>query len=114
MERLVFNTAEHKFEELWNYGFESFTRKEKTHKYECENGEKDYYTEYGYHYDDGTNYMEIVTERINSDWNHHNSINQVYVNESNYEMGVSQNMLVLLYDLIKDGLVIKEKQDDKN
>ena len=28
MERLVFNTAEHKLEELWNYGFESFTRKD--------------------------------------------------------------------------------------
>ena len=110
MERLVFNTAEHKFEELWNYGFESFVRKDKTHKYECENGEEDYYTEYGYKYDDGTNCIEIITERINSDWHHSNSINQVYVDESDYEMGVSQNMLVLLYDLIKDGLVVKEKK----
>lgn len=114
MERLVFNTAEHKLEELEQYGFEKFNRKGKTHKYECENGEEDYYTEYGYYYDDGTNYMEIVTKRINSDWFHLNSINQVYVDESDYEMGVSQNMLVLLYDLIKDGLVVKEKQYDKN
>ena len=28
MERLVFNIAEHKLEELESYGFESFTRKD--------------------------------------------------------------------------------------
>lgn len=110
MERLVFNTAEHKLEELEKYGFEKFNRKEKTHKYEWENGEEDYYTECGYIYDDDTNSIEIVTERINSDWRHLNAVNEIYIYETDYEVGVSKDMLIVLYDLIKDGLVVKEKK----
>lgn len=93
--------------ELEKFGFLKETEKFKTHKYECKNGEEDYYTEILYRYDNGKNIIEILEKRENSDWIHQNREKEVYVYESDYDMGISKDMLNVIYDLIKAGLVEK-------
>lgn len=72
MERLVFNKAEHKLEELEKYGF----------------------VEYFY---DTTIY---------------NFKNKIEIDENNiyFDDNLDNESLCVLYDLIKDGLVVKEKR----
>lgn len=52
----------------------------------------------------------MLEKRTNSDFIHPNTERQIYVCESVWESGVSQNMLMLIYDLIQAGLV--EKVED--
>ena len=83
MERLVFNTAEHKLEELEKYGFVKYGNDYAKHA-------KNYYETHIY---------------INSN-------GKVFL--SYYESTSIDEALCILYDLIKDGLVVKEKKNDKN
>lgn len=101
------------FKELENYGFKYYEKQEKTHKYAWENGAKDYYIEKGYILDDGTNIIEIVKERINSDWIHENNPRDIRVRESCWDAGVSMNPYDVIYDLIKIGPVVKEEENAK-
>lgn len=94
--------------ELEKFGFIKEIKKEKTHKYECENAEEDYYTEILYRYDNGINTIDILEKRQNSDWIHANKEREVYIYESDYECGVSKDIIEKLYDLIQAGLVEKE------
>lgn len=89
--------------ELEKFGFKQII------KYERRNGDKAYYPEKSYILDDRCNIIEILEERVNSDWKHQNNAREIYVYESDYEMGVSMNQLDVIYDLIKAGLV--EKSD---
>jgi len=93
--------------ELEKFGFKKEVEKHATYKYECKNGEEDYFTETLYRYDDGINTIEIVEKRENSDWKHLNQERELYVFESDYDCGVSESMLSVLYDLIQAGLVEK-------
>ena len=89
MERLVFNIAEHKLEELEKYGFVK----------------------------QGQQYLEQYCKKYtNSDFaisiNTHSKI--VYIECETNDYSFTTKLCALLYDLIKDGLVVKEKKDDKN
>ena len=65
------------------------------------------YIEKGYRWDDGENTIKIVEERKDANWIFHNKEREVYVFESDYEMGVSDEMLDVIYDLIQAGFVEK-------
>lgn len=91
--------------ELEKFGFLKETAKNKTHKYECENGQEEYYTEIIWKYDNGRNTIEILEKRENSDWLHQNQEREIYIYETDYECGISKDMLEILYDLIQAGLV---------
>jgi hypothetical protein len=93
--------------ELEKFGFIKEIKKEKTHKYKYRNGEEDYYTEILYKYDNGINTIEILERRKNSDWRHINQEREIYVYESDYEMGISKDMISIIYDLIQAKLVEK-------
>ena len=91
MERLVFNTAEHKLEELEKYGFVKES-------------------EFWY----SLTLRNEVGEQV-----------ALAVSTYTYEVQIAYTIkgnvcaylnteLTILYDLIKDGLVVKEKKDDKN
>ena len=87
MERLVFNTAEHKLEELEKYGFAK----------------------------ESEQYLEQYCKKYkNSDFtisiNTHSKI--VYIECETNDYSFTTKLCVLLYDLIKDGLVVKEKKDE--
>ena len=81
MERLVFNIAEHKLEELEKYGF----------KY---------------------NHIGFYIFSLEFPY----GCSRIIIDEDTlYISGAGEyTTLVKLYDLIKDGLVVKEKKDDKN
>ena len=81
MERLVFNTAEHKLEELEKYGFKKY---------------------FGY----AKNYNKSLTCSIDIDFE-----NCIIINIRNNDYK-KYDLLNDLYDLIKDGLVVKEKKDE--
>lgn len=83
-------------------------KKEKTHKYLFKNGEEEYYIETLWEYDDGITTIEILEKRENSDWEHQNEEREIYVYESDYDMGVSKKSLEILYDLIRADMVVKE------
>lgn len=51
--------------------------------------------------------MILFEERKDANWFFHNKEREVYVYESDYEMGVSDAMLDVLFDLIQAGLVEK-------
>ena len=91
--------------ELEKFGFSKETIKNKTHKYECENGQEEYYTEILWKYDNGRNTIEILEKRINSDWNHMNIEREIYVYENDYDVGISKDILEVIYDLIKADMV---------
>ena len=65
------------------------------------------YIEKGYRLDDGENTIEIIEERKDANWVFLNKEREVYVYESDYDMGVSEKMLDVLFDLIQAGLVEK-------
>ena len=88
MERLVFNTAEHKLEELEKYGFVKMTS-----QYVLDFIKYDTY-DYSYLL------VEIDDYKV---------LDFTYVDLADIQKAVN-----VAYDLIKDGLVIKEKQNDKN
>ena len=90
MERLVFNTAEHKMEELEKYGFV------KIETYNCFGRLID--NRYMYAYTIQASSFAIVT------YSDDNNI-YIYAKTSDQEL-----MFSVLYDLIKDGLVVKEKK----
>lgn len=93
--------------ELEKFGFIKETFKNKTHKYKYRNGEEEYYTETVWRYDNEINIIEILEQRINSDWKHMNIEKEIYIYESDYDMGISKDMLCVIYDLIQEGLVEK-------
>ncbi len=98
---------------LENYGFKREMHKAPTYKYECEDGVEDYYTEIVWVYDNGINTCEVLEKRENSDWKHPNEERDLYIYPSDYDMGVSDEMLVKTYDLIRDGLIIKEEDNGR-
>lgn len=65
------------------------------------------YTEIGYKVDAGVNTIEIVEERKNANWIFPNKEREIYIFETEYDMGVSEEMLDIIYDLISAGLVEK-------
>ena len=90
MERLVFNTAEHKLEELEKYGFIEV------------NGSYRILSE-----------KSVMPSERCFIKKHYAII--IFKNGSIQIGGVKKdNIYVVLYDLVKDGLVVKEKQNDKN
>ena len=98
---------------LENYGFKKEIYKRPTHKYECGGGDEDYYTEIVWVYDNWINICEVLEKRENSDWIHPNEERDLYIYPSDYDMGVSDEMLVKIYDLIKDGLIVKEEHNGR-
>ena len=94
--------------ELEKFGFKRQERKEKTHKTLWKIDLEDYYTEIVWIYDNGINTCEILEKRENSDWIHQNEEREVWIYANDYESGVSKEMLVKQYDLIKADLVVKE------
>lgn len=85
MGQLVFNTAEHKLEELEKYGFVK----------------------------ESEQYLEQYRKKYkNSDFaisiNAHSNI--VYIECEANDYSFTTKLCALLYDLIKDGLVVKEKK----
>ena len=96
MERLVFNTAEHKLEELEKYGFKMLPLY-------TEYGRVTYYTFYGAKFKIVVNY-DLLVEII--------YIDNLYNIENQFERTINNTALCILYDLIKDGLVVKEKKDE--
>ena len=117
MEQLVFNTAEHKLEELEKYGFKP--------KYWENNGQlrlyyKDYY-EHGIYKESWLCRVEIdnftedkilsnckIRKLSKKELKQERKIIKSFVGGLADEIG----LVMVLYDLIKDGLVVKEKQDD--
>lgn len=95
--------------ELEKFGFERKTKTEKTWKSQYGEDPKidDFYIEIIYTFDDNENTIDILQERTNSDWKHANGIREIYVYESDHEMGVSINMLDKIYELIQAGFVEK-------
>lgn len=94
MERLVFNAAEHKLEELEKYGFVKNLRKQRYER-----------TFYGYlglvettHIDINTNEIIVIKRSI---------MGIDYIRTSFEIEHFTENE-----DLIKDGLVVKEKKDE--
>ena len=94
MERLVFNTAEHKLEELEKYGFVKNLRKQRYER-----------TFNGYfgsiettHIDINTNEVTVIKKTIMGIEHIESSFEIEYYTHNN--------------DLIKDGLVVKEKKDE--
>ena len=93
--------------ELENFKFEKY-QETKNNVYKAkEKGLPEYYTETGYRWDDGCNTIDVVENRINSNWIHSNKEREIFIYESDYEMGVSDNIGDLLFDLIQAGLVEK-------
>ena len=90
MERLVFNTAKHKLEELEKYGFETMET------YDCFNREIP--NRYMYAYTIPASNFAILT---------YSDDNNIYIYAKSDNQG---QLFSVIYDLIKDGLVIKEKK----
>ena len=90
-ERLVFNTAEHKLEELVKYGFVKES-------------------EFWYLLTLRNEAEEQVTLAVNT---YNYEVQIVYAIKGNVCAYLNIE-LTIIYDLIKDGLVVKEKKDDKN
>ena len=65
------------------------------------------YREWGYKYDDTENTIEIVEKRENSYWVHQNIERQIYVYESDWDVGVSMPAIEVIFDLIQAGLIEK-------
>lgn len=89
MERLAFNTAEHKLEELEKYGF----AKE---------------SEFWYLLTLRNEAEEQVTLAVNT---YNYEVQTAYTIKGNVCAYLNIE-LIILYDLIKDGLVVKEKKDE--
>lgn len=94
--------------ELEKFGFKYYWEIKENNKIPKYNNGYKIYTEKGYRYDDGENTIEIVEERKNGNWYFPNEERQIYIFESDYDMGVSENMVDVLFDLIQAGLVEKE------
>ena len=93
--------------ELEKFGFKKYYEiRENSPK-----GKKEYnlstYKEWGYMYNDTINTIEIVEKRENSHWVHRNIEREIYVYESDWEMGVSMPAIEVIFDLIQAGLVEK-------
>lgn len=101
--------------ELEKFGFKKYERISPTWRSSWSKEKEKYigetYTEIGYELDDDINVICVTEQRINNDWWHPNKEREIYVSESDYEMGVSNRMLEIIYDLIQAGLV--EKVEDK-
>lgn len=82
MERLVFNTAEHKLEELEKYGF----------------------------------VKGLTTDICMAIYSKYDYVTVLDIScDENFTIfAQTRKGLCVLFDLIKDGLVVKEKKDDKN
>jgi hypothetical protein len=93
--------------ELEKFGFVYYQNTKANNNYPKFNNGFKTYLEKGYRLDDGTNTCEIVEQRINSNWFDYNEEREVHVFESDYEMGVSDEMIDVIYDLIQAGLVEK-------
>lgn len=97
--------------ELVKFGFKRDIQKSATWRSKwAENKEKyvgEKYTEIGYVFDDGRNEIIVIESRINSDWYHLEQPRQLYVRESDYDMGVSMYIYDKVFDLIQAGLVEK-------
>ena len=101
--------------ELEKFGFKKYVRSSPTWRSSWSKEKEKYigetYTEIGYELDNGTNIVCVTEQWINNDWRQPNEEREIYVFESDYEMGVSKKMLETIYDLIQAGLV--EKVEDK-
>lgn len=97
--------------ELEKFGFKRDIKESPTWRSKwAENKEKyvgEKYTEIGYVFDDGRNEIIVIESRINSDWHHLEQPRQLYVRESDYDMGVSMYIYDKVFDLIQAGLVEK-------
>ena len=93
--------------ELEKFGFEYYCENHENNSVEkYSNGHK-FYTEQGYRFDDGTNTIDVMEERKNGNWIFPNKERELYIYESDYEMGISENMIDIIFDLIQAGLVEK-------
>lgn len=101
--------------ELERFGFEKYKKEKPTWRSTWGKDAKEYkgecYTEIGYRWDNGTNYIEVVKERKNNDWHFSNEPRDILVDGSDYEMGVSMDAYCLVFDLIQADLV--EKVEDR-
>lgn len=93
--------------ELEKFGFEYYweIKQNNTSEKYC-NGYK-VFTEKGYRIGLDGNAIEVVEERKNANWFFPNEEREIYVFETDYDMGVSNEMLNIIYDLISAGLVEK-------
>lgn len=93
--------------ELEKFGFEYYFEKNENNSLEKYfNGHK-FYTEQGYRFDDGINTIDVMEERKNGNWIFSNKERELFIYESDYEMGISKNIIDIIFDLIQAGLVEK-------
>lgn len=95
MERLVFNTAEHKLEELEKYGFEKIPTHDVFNR-EIRN-------RYMYVYTTLSSNFGIII--------YSNDVNIYMLSKIDH---IEEKIFSVLFDLIKDGLVVKEKKDERS
>ena len=107
MERLVFNKEQHKFEELKEYGFV------KRLEIGYNNDTNITYENIEWHFNVGDSGIEIHEQRKDNYWNYGFDIKEIHI-WNDCERPVDKSVWLVLYDLIKDGLVVKENQDVKD
>ena len=96
--------------ELEKFGFEYKETKKPTWDSLWGSKRENYYIEKAYIYDDGRTTIEINAERKGSDWKHCNEIREIYIYESDYDVGISNKAMETFYNLIQAGLVEKVEE----
>ena len=100
-----------KLDELVKFGFEKYVEIKPTWRSSWSKEKDKYiyekYTELGYKLNTGVNIIYVVEEYINDDWHEPNEERQIYVCESDYNMGVDIDVFDILFELIQAGFVEK-------
>lgn len=115
MERLVFNTAEHKLEELEKYGFSKYRDEYSKLEYrQLSDIDIEHYESYREKSRLESYFTGAIYKSINR------KTNELYIKVSVYSYNqceddfISKDYEYYVKDLIKDGLVVKEKQNEQN
>lgn len=96
--------------ELEKFGFEFYCEvKQNNTTPKFYNGFENY-TEIGYRYDNGANTIDVVKERKNGNWFFQYEPREIGVYEDDYECGINEDMLDVIFDLIQAGLVEKVEE----
>lgn len=108
--------AEKDLSELERFGFEKYKKEEPTWRSLWAKDKEKYidekYIEIGYIIDNGRNEITVVESRKNNDWNFANQPREIWVDECDYEMGVSMWAYGVVFDLIQADLVEKVEEGE--
>ena len=115
MERLVFNTAEHKLEELKKYGFSRYKDEYSKLEYgQLSDVDIEHYESYREKSRLAPYFTGGIYKSINCNTNELYIKVSVYSYEQCEDDFISKDYDFYVQDLIKDGLVIKEKKDERS